>query len=208
MTERPILMTQGNAQKCHDGTKTMTRRTSGLSIINERPNEWDLMLFDGELAQFSRCRGSARASIRCPYGQVGDRLRINEPHYLYGHWKKNGTTKTGRQKWRFACDPSRGARFPDRAPNRVLRGPLAIDGWFRRHARFMPKWAARTVVEITELRIEWVQAITPEEARAEGCEDAICALGAFAELYDSIYGQGSWARNDWVWVIGFRRVGG
>ncbi|EIV6999034.1 hypothetical protein L9475_004830, partial [Klebsiella pneumoniae] len=31
---------------------------------------------------------------------------------------------------------------------------------------------------------------------------------AFAGLWKSIYGEGSWKANPWVWVISFKRVEG
>jgi hypothetical protein len=84
----------------------------------------------------------------------------------------------------------------------------------------MPRWASRITLEITGIRVERVQEIGEEEARAEGC-DGDCPIGYipayqraplayhFAQLWDQINGKRpgcSWNDNPWVWAISFRRV--
>jgi hypothetical protein len=71
----------------------------------------------------------------------------------------------------------------------------------------MPRWACRTVVELTEVRVERVHEITQEDAKAEGCgSHHTTPRGEFMQLWESINGAGSWAANPWVWVISFRRI--
>lgn len=67
------------------------------------------------------------------------------------------------------------------------------------------------LLEIVELRAERVQAITEEDAEAEGvaADGPYGHLGAtyrepFIRLYQSIYGVDSWQHNEWVWVVVFR----
>jgi hypothetical protein len=77
----------------------------------------------------------------------------------------------------------------------------------------MPKKFARIWLEITKVRIEPVQDIDPYEAWEEGfrCNGSIhpssCAgnIEAFKNSWESRY-LGSWARNDFVWVTGFKVV--
>ena len=91
----------------------------------------------------------------------------------------------------------------------------------------MPRWASRITLEITEVRVERLQDISFEDALAEGVADyrpliePECNDGETADqcarrlqwpqreyrlLWESINGNGSWERNDWVWVVGFKRV--
>lgn len=85
--------------------------------------------------------------------------------------------------------------------------------------------ASRLTLEITGVRVERLQAISEEDARAEGVK-AIpgmswhsfaeasagipmhehTAIDAYAALWGSINGAGSWDANPWVWVIEFTRV--
>ncbi len=87
---------------------------------------------------------------------------------------------------------------------------------------FMPRWASRIDLEITGVRLERLQDISEEDAKAEGaiaepcdharrtCDEIGCygstAKAAFRELWESINGPDSWQANPWVWVVEFKRV--
>ena len=88
--------------------------------------------------------------------------------------------------------------------------------WGRyRHARFMPRWASRLTLRVTDVRVQRVQEISPSDAVAEGVfGDGRYAtapplpypVATFAELWDSINGKRpgcSWASNPWVWCVSF-----
>jgi hypothetical protein len=85
-----------------------------------------------------------------------------------------------------------------------------------RHARFMPRWASRITLEITNVRVERLQDISEADAQAEGCrgpvsketmwETGLVPSEAFERLWTQINGLDSWAANPWVWVIEFKRV--
>ena len=76
------------------------------------------------------------------------------------------------------------------------------------------RWASRAILEITDVRVQRLQEISQEDARAEGAIGALndsigdnwCACEAFAALWESINGTGSWDANPWVWAITFRRL--
>ncbi len=90
----------------------------------------------------------------------------------------------------------------------------------------MPRWASRITLEVTGVRVERLQDISEEDAIAEGVEvlwrgydDAqdfyrnyhtggylFTAKASYRTLWESINGPGSWERNDWVWVIEFKRI--
>lgn len=204
MKERPILMTPENAQKCHDGTKTQTRRLNGLEEINEDPGSWTRTFLDIAQAFVFGKRPvvpGGHRQIQCPYGVVGDRLWVREAYCceydddcipIPGKYFYKGTgvevravDGDGFQKWRkdgTGCSP-----------------------WIP--SIHMPRFACRTVLEITEIRVERLQEISEEDARAEGIQEVgIGAVHDFMILWESINGQGSWELNPWVWVIAFKKV--
>lgn len=183
MKERPILMTPGNAQKCHDGTKTQTRRIVKYSPVLGEPSEWCARI---SVPEFTRIMGDYRRF--CPYGVPGDRLWVREPFHICN----------GAQRWKDGTVLYRGEHG-------VTVGGTYVDLAKWTPSIHMPRWASRITLEITEIRVQRLQAIIPDDARAEGCDDEICAKGAFQELWESINGAGSWAENPWVWCVSFKK---
>ena len=78
----------------------------------------------------------------------------------------------------------------------------------------MPRWASRITLRITDVRVERLQNISEDDARAEGWPGPITETGFpiaaplawFANVWTSINGPGAWDDNPWVWVIEFERV--
>jgi hypothetical protein len=82
----------------------------------------------------------------------------------------------------------------------------------------MPRWASRITLEATaDARLERLQDISEDDARAEGAElgprpgatiDYVhsTARDAYAALWDEINGAVSWAANPEVVVLQFRRL--
>lgn len=193
MKERPILMTPENAQKCHDGVKTQTRR-----MVKEHPPYLYVEPRHDERGAvcISVDRETGDYAEYWPYGGVGDRLWVREV------LRRNGSFMT----------------YQD--GSNVMQGDLVLPSWYERKtipSIHMPRWACRTVLEIAEVRVERLKDISPADALAEG---VFCPEVGYAQhgerapvllygfLWESIYGAGSWAQNPWVWVIAFKKVGG
>jgi hypothetical protein len=85
----------------------------------------------------------------------------------------------------------------------------------------MPRWASRITLEITDVRVERLQDISEEDAKAEGAPWLLAPLSdetqihgirfhghrvGFAKLWQSTYGPKSWDDNPWVWAITFKRI--
>jgi hypothetical protein len=86
----------------------------------------------------------------------------------------------------------------------------------------MPRWASRLTLEISGIRIQRVNAISADDARAEGFSSdpipgrvngkpaTVCffdPLQWFAALWDGINGErGPWKSAPWVWAVSFRVV--
>lgn len=72
---------------------------------------------------------------------------------------------------------------------------------------FMPKWASRIHLKVTDVKIDRVQDITDSEAIKEGIKDNSHRHSPrfqFTKLWDSIYGD--FSENPWLWVIDFEVI--
>ena len=190
--DRPIIYSTELIPKILDGSKTNTRRLNGLKRINESPDDWiqPYQLKDTpELWTFRNRKTGEVITIKCPYGQVGDRLWVRES---FAHYFTNVEVLS----YKASCD-----------------SPLP-DGIRWRSPRFMFKRYARIWLEITNIRVERLQEITEEDAEAEGVSwsavgnenyDTISAVANFAELWNSLNPKYSWESNPFVWVIEFKK---
>jgi hypothetical protein len=165
------------------------------------PNEWvGLMQHDPNRGQVFKCR----------YGQVGDKLWFKEAWATEKRLDHLEPSEIGNAAivplWYKADD------------NPVIDGEPERGKW--RSGRFMPKWAARIWLEITKVRVEKLQEITEEDAKAEGCPsimtrdinyqliDGVIPTFWFEEKWNDLNtkrGYG-WDSNCWVWVLEFKKV--
>lgn len=202
MKARPIIFNGDMVRAILDGRKTQTR----LVVRGQLPNNRVEVKHGGKWVQMH----VADPRLECPYGQPGDLLYVREtfqplfaegfehesedrPDYDTGHGYSVSYPAThGIQEFVNADD-----ELSDRC-------------WPSIH---MPRWASRITLEITDVRVERLQDISEKDAEAEGCDFAegcddgyqdASAYAQFSRLWDSIYG--TWADNQWVWVIEFRPI--
>lgn len=236
MTERPILFNDAMVRAILSGAKTQTRRPvkPQPSVFVPGPNRHAAKrgsaYFDAycsERKTASNPRGMSdrwcwwtpddrQGSdwIRCPFGVSGDRLWVRECH---------GVTTGHRES-------DLGAAVRYRADGEILAFTMPAESalplrltWEKwRPSIHMPRWASRLTLRVTDVRVERVQDITEDDARAEGVYPlcgGYCAGGADAEwnataraafegLWCATYGDASWTANTWVWVVSFDREGG
>lgn len=220
MTERPILFSDAMVRAILSGTKTQTRR-----VMTPQPIEECGAPVVGAYHPIVARRGieepgperwgasTEEQSWLCPY--AGDRLWVREALFV-----KQG----GGGVWRYRADDAI-VGLPMGSPHKE-----AMVAWAHHKegnacaSIHMPRWASRLTLEVTSVRVERVQSISEEDARAEGLTrhatgwsaggdgyDTLTARQAYAELWDEINGerQGcSWSANPWVWVVSFKRVEG
>lgn len=87
---------------------------------------------------------------------------------------------------------------------------LPSESAYWRPSIHMPRWVSRITLEIVSVRVERLQDIGEDDAKAEGVEpyapDDGRYVDGFKELWESINGPGSWDLNPWVWVVEFKEV--
>lgn len=204
MKERPITFSGPMVRVILEGRKTQTRR-----IVTPQPTGERLALDmweDGIVRQ-------------CPYGLPGDRLWVREAWRTYSGLDEFSPKRIGeicmlngyKSPWmpmQFEVDG-----------DRINWNDYQYQPGRYRHARFMPRWASRILLEITDVRVERLREITRSDIRSEGlvCPDEFKSddleynyrhwyPDAFESLWDGIHGPGSWKQNPWVWVITFKRI--
>lgn len=226
-----------------DDRKTQTRRVmKPQPEVCPRGGHWwpsnvfKTMLHIEEEMQNGKGGWGGLVGDACPLGDVGDRIWVRETWGVVSH----ELDEDGRiQPWN-----------PDRSATAIHEMPFG-NGYYSGHAIYaadgeftwgdddgyedghscwkpsihMPRAACRILLEITDVRVERLNSISQEDARAEGIIDGGClncgepepcgcanpepdATDAFAYLWQSIYGQENWNANPWVWVIEFKRIEG
>lgn len=238
MTERGMIFNSEMVRAILDGRKTQTRREVKLNLdiaclattydwaASLAANHYQGLTEEQIQQKAESLRGvihpvilgnGQMVSIICPHGKPGDRIWVRETFCPVDD------TQYGGEKWvDYRATPKFEASHPagwDCAPNdaEALKWRPSIH---------MPRWASRILLEITDVRVGQLNAISEEDATAEGVPpaggllpdypgtfltpkgDFATAKVAFQRLWESIYGEESWKANGWVWVISFKRVEG
>ena len=225
MIEKPIMMTPDNIEATDEDRKWMTRRQSGLKEINKDPGKWTWMSLNGTTQRAEMLHENGEILDVFPPFRRGDKLWIKEPHYVYGCWEPNGTTPMGKPSCRFYRSDTLTIPifFEDTVTERIYNGYEPSNsretGWHKRSAMFMPKKFTRKWLLVTEVKPpERVQDISDGDAIAEGHPwrgiGKELQLGYqepldwFEGIWESIYGEGSWKKNEWTWPIAFKKTEG
>ena len=201
MKERPILFSGPMVRAILSGTKTQTRRILKLKWgfdLEERD--------DGTLwpwAEHPDCDDDVW--MPCPQGEIGDRLWVRETHMNW--WKLDPANPEGPRIFSHVA-------------------AFAADGYeLEPGERWIPsihmlRAASRITLDIKAVRVERLQDISEEDAKAEGApgyEEGLDApppdgdhewsyRASFQRLWEQINGPGAWAKNPWVWVVEFERA--
>lgn len=230
MKERPILFSGPMVRAILEGRKTQTRRVIKLRKlhVSDTPG-YDFQFRDKQL-RWHDYRHEDFLKL-CPHGAPGDRLWVRET------WADVNTTEgpaiayranNGLVTWHefskvFDKDYGAGPSMNYKAypGDYVMWCDDLFDGapdhkW--RPSIHMPRWASRITLDIKSVRVERLQDISEEDARAEGVEPDIHLyevngdvheswdfVKGFEDLWESINGKDSWAQNPWVWVIEFEQ---
>ena len=228
MKERPILFSAPMVRAILSGQKSVTRR-----IVKPVRGYEDC----------STCRPDKAAASHsiwwhgrfenvgvmqdCPFGQSGDRLYVREtwsdvnlqgaPGIAYRaddeirDLMEDETFLDDNGAFNYDDPRSKPYQFCCWAEDLIS----GTEGRWRPSIH-MPRWASRILLEITDVRVERLQDITPIQALAEGvksCERDLDPDGngyspheLFSMLWISINGMESWNVNPLAWVVEFKQV--
>lgn len=212
MKVRPILFSGPMVRALLEGRKTQTRR-----IIHPQP----IIDVRGEMLWNSN-RGPVEYLTRvgakywCKHGHIGDLLYVREtwvPNEPMRFRENKGYCRTTGQfadaVYQDAINLIGGITY------RADYDGAGLDDDVRwNSALHLPRWLSRLTLRITDVRVQRLQDISEEDARAEGAVAAIAGHVAFqgpiesyrrgfSILWDGINGAGEWDTNPWVWAISF-----
>lgn len=196
MKARPILFSGEMVRAILAGTKTQTRRIAKF-FDNDEAMQFDPR-FDGGIWKAA----DYGYECKCPYGVPGDRLWVRETFAVNPHYSE----RNGQPKYFYRAD-----------------GPEYESDGAWKPSIFMPRWASRFTLEITDVRVQRLHDIGRDgrkahDVLAEGITDAQiehwrkwlhpddAPAHTYGVLWDSINGKGSWQSNPWVWAITFKKV--
>ncbi|MDY0292853.1 MAG: hypothetical protein RBR02_11030 [Desulfuromonadaceae bacterium] len=240
---KPILFSRAMIEAILAGRKTMTRR-----MLNPQPSaDWKPFGNMSEVhkmvnGQFVMKNGSP---VVLGYGfsnedgseahvakfKEGDILWVRETTYIYGKYAKAGISKKGRQKWKFVADKTKKVLYPtdsfsDECMIADRKTPKDTLAYWKRPSIFMPKWACRIYLRVTNVKCERLCNITLQDILNEGCPSydkeayvglkvkAIYAgypiekeiLNWWVNLWNAINGKDAWTLNSYVLAYSFEQV--
>jgi len=223
MKDKPIIMSAESVRPIFEGRKTQTRRmvsnldNFGLELtsvknVSSNPNIAPLFEFSAESITNEQLTDGAmtQIDIRSPY-QIGQRLWVREGYCL----RDDGTVYSYRADY-----PKPNAFWKDGGKDYGLN-----EDYTWKSPIFMPRWASRITLEVTNIRCERVQDITEEDAVSEGITDGGCLTcgcpepcgcdnpqpdrrDSYTSLWDTLNAKRGypWDSNPWVWVIEFKEA--
>ena len=196
MADRPIIFSAPMVRALLDGRKTQTRRVLG----NSGPGRGRSNIFSAQIGwsdSYVLDPGNANWRERdTPYAP-GDRLWVREAFsYELLDVDRNGFMPP----WYWADGNPESGDFTRPKPS-----------------IHMPRWASRLTLLVTDVRVQRLQEISDDDARAEGVlpdgfegyrghEGTIgypTAIWAFRHIWHTIHGPDAWDANPWVAAISF-----
>jgi hypothetical protein len=221
-----MMFTGNSVRGIQAGTKTQTRRLVTWQGARGYPHFFDRAFTDspaGErrlLVPYHHPQdvdaGPDNPRVRhYPKWDVGDRIWVKETFRLgidveggacvdfqAGGCRQALALDHGQGEWAGLGDECQSGKYL----KQLWKSPL-----------FMPRWASRLVLTVKLVRLQRLQDISEEDARAEGIEErATCfwalsipfskARSAYGYLWDAINGIGSWEKNPWIYAVSFERL--
>lgn len=163
MKTRPILLNGDMVRAVLNGSKTQTRRVIKNVLGNNHipytfySEKW------GKKVKGSNHVLDKKSLSCCPFGQVGDLIWVRETFGVF-----DSDHQTPSCKCYYKADTLDGSDGDD------IRKAY---GYKYKPSIHMPRWASRITLEITCVRVERLQDISEEDAKAEGVQKNCSMIG-------------------------------
>lgn len=216
MKETGILMIDEMRDAAIADRKTNTRRV----VVPQPPANMNRALYaENGWAFECTADGSVcptqREAITCPYGGPGDRLYLKEDVLLNLENDRGARVIHITYRMAYNDDVTR-TFFWSELDGATCSKLLKKKTWGKWTSKLlMYKFLARIWFELTDVRVERVQDISPEDAEAEGVYGAIPTSAdctAPEELYRMLWDRinkdrgFSFSSNPYVWSLHFKRI--
>lgn len=237
MQERPILFSGPMVRAILNGCKRQTRRV--VKVPWKGPTKttpYEPYYVDDGGVLMVGIDGPYRPFVdvvASPYGDVGDRLWVRET------WRTAASLNQMSPRAMESacldagyCNAWAPVEYDATPTERQTFTGFGGEAGKWRPSIHMPRWASRITLEVTGVRVERLQDISEDDARAEGIREVTkdgvvkkyCvydlgdhsstpwgqmprrAVAAYAALWNDINGKGAFLLNPWVWVVEFRRL--
>ncbi len=212
MNNHSVIFTDDSVRSIFTGTKTQTRR-----LVSPQPNAehdgepyWNIGGWRAWEYRNAPLLKKGGKTLPCPYGQSQETVWVRETFCFY---RKHGQKKEEEEIWYRADFHQRyDAWERDVEPGQILR----CERW--QSPIVMPKVASRLSIKIESIRVEKLQDITEEDAKAEGVipysrNGASNDPGyhqtyrsAYLKLWNELHPKHHWLLNPWVWVLTFSKA--
>lgn len=230
MKERSAILKPHEVRAILAGTQTQFRR-----IMKPQPYDDE---FGRTWWRWSKHRASTGRQDwieHCPFGVPGDVLWVRESGRVLKHACDHDPV-VQKDRWEVV-----GWEYADGTIKQLGDFDPPVSEWLDdcqrvgRPSIHMPRWASRLTLRITDVRVERLQDISEEDAKAEGLEVMNFTgwgdepglprvpepdhfrgfqgaeweeypVAAYRALWERIHGPGSWEANPWVWVVPFERI--
>ncbi|EPR12377.1 hypothetical protein [Ruminiclostridium papyrosolvens] len=211
--ERPILFNTEMVKAILSGQKTQTRR-----IVKPQPKEQLKCVIQHEVGGMAcwmeeNADQSSKDFMFYKSLEVGDILWVRESFWQAGTWTMSYpdddeySSRKGSNRYFYVADgtpPNEpNTDYPEGLKNGAYSAAKPDRIWRKFPSIHMPRSAARLFLKVTDVRVERLEVIRPEDIKAEGFNDTVSFLKTWDECYKEPY---QFCDNPWVWVIEFERV--
>lgn len=219
MADRPILFSAPMIRALLDGRKTQTRRVLNRARVFATPETPSFTLTGADMARALQNADRFRHLDGDGWFWEADAFEWQAPAKRTG-WMAHIGYGPGDRLWvresLVAASTDQGKRWLSYAADG--KGVWPITEWHKPRTSIpsihMPRWASRLTLIVTDVRVQRLQEISEEDAKAEGCIPDDSSLNPnnigparqiFRNLWDSLNASRgySWEANPWVVAVSF-----
>lgn len=209
---KPILFNTEMVKAILEGRKTTTRRA--IKDIDNR----ELLECDGEYYKFGYSSKAVAGTIYSAIHWCKSKYNPGDILYVRETWKVEHTYGDELADIRFKANNEieHLTGLKEETYDKLINFE-SKNGW--QPSLFMPKEAARIFLRVKDVKVERLQDITDEGAKAEGSNVGIgfaekmreTATDRFIKIWNSTVNKKDldkygWSANPYVWVIEFERI--